>query len=235
LGLAFFIPTFAPDFRVGNVAAHKDPMRMIDYNPIPIRLWAFIPPGTNVLGFIAQPREFVNILFCDGSSAIVRRHPTAVSDTGNARLYGESGAGLRFFSFSSLGLSQIKPIWNKAMAEGIGGSKYPVLRHFTKNTGKSGILCHHAMYEIWHGQRPEGYELHHLNRDKFDWSADNLILLQKGREHANADARQKLIESVVHDLHRLSHAYLRHLTLLPGNDFLAEIETLNVEHNLNNK
>jgi hypothetical protein len=24
--LCFFIPTFAPDFRVGNVAAHKDPM-----------------------------------------------------------------------------------------------------------------------------------------------------------------------------------------------------------------
>ena len=90
------------------------------------------------------------------------------------------------------------------------------------------------MYEIWHGPRPEGHELHHLNRDKFDWSDDNLLLVQKGRMHWNADARQKLIESVVHDLHRLSHAYLRHLTLLPGNDFLAEIETLNVEYNLSN-
>jgi hypothetical protein len=49
----------------------------------------------------------------------------------------------------------------------------------------------------------------------------------------NADARQKLIESVVHDLHRLSHAYLRHLTLLPNSDFLAEVQTLNVEHNIN--
>ena len=112
------------------------------------------------------------------------------------------------------------------MAEGIGGSKYPVLRHFTKNTGKSGILCHHAMYEIWHGLRPEGYEIHHLNRDKFDWSDDNLILLQKGREHANADARQKLIESVVHDLHCLSHAYLRHLTLLSDADFQTELAQL---------
>ena len=208
---------------------------MLDYNPIPIRSWAFISPGTNVLGFIAQPREFVNILFCDGSSAIARRHPTAVGDAGITRLYGEGGSGLRFFSLSRFGLSEIKPIWNKAMAEGIGGSKYPVLRHFISGTGRSGILCHHAMYEIWHGPRPEGFELHHLNRDKFDWSDDNLILLQKGREHANADARQKLIESVVHDLHRLSHAYLRHLTLLPGNDFLAEIETLNVEYNANDK
>lgn len=120
------------------------------------------------------------------------------------------------------------------MAEGNGGSKYPILRNFKKEKSKGGILCHHAMYEIWHGQRPEGYELHHLNRDKFDWSDDNLILLKKGREHANADARQKLIESAVHDLHRLSHAYLRHLTLLPNSDFLAEVLTLNVEHNINN-
>ncbi len=207
---------------------------MIDYHPIPIRSWAFISPGTNILGFIAQPEEFVNILFCDGSSAIARRHPTAVSDTGLARLYGEGGAGLRFFSLSSLGLSQIKPDWSKAMAEGNGGSKYPALRHFSLTKGKGGINCHHAMYEIWHGLRPEGYELHHLNRDKFDWSDDNLILLHKGREHDNANARQRLVESVVHDLHRRSHAYLRHLTLLPNSDFLAEVQTLNVEHNLNN-
>ena len=204
---------------------------MLDYNPIPIRSWAFIRPGTNVLGFIAQPEEFVNILFCDGSSAIARRHPTAVGKAGNSRLYGEGGAGLRFFSLSKFGLAEIKPDWQKSWAEGIGGSKYPRLRNFITGSSKGGILCHHAMYEIWHGLRPEGYELHHLNRDKFDWSDDNLILRQKGREHANADARQKLVESVVHDLHRLSHAYLRHLTLLPGNDFLAEIETLNVQYN----
>ena len=206
---------------------------MLNYNPIPIRSWAFISPGTNVLGFIAQPEEFANILFCDGSSAIARRHPTAVGDTGNTRLYGEGGAGVRFFSFSSQGLSQIKPDSNKAWAKGNGGSKYPRLKHFVTESCTSGLLCHRAMYEIWHGLRPEGYELHHLNRDKFDWSADNLLLVQKGRMHWNADARQKLIESVVHALHRLSHAYLRHLTLLPNSDFLAEIQTLNVEHNLN--
>ena len=204
---------------------------MFDYNPIPIRSWAFIRPGTNVLGFIAQPREFVNILFCDGSSAIARRHPTAVCKAGNSRLYGESSSGLRFFSLSKFGLAEIKPDWQKSWAEGIGGSKYPRLTNFKKESSKGGILCHHAMYEIWHGPRPEGHELHHLNRDKFDWSGDNLLLVRKGREHANADARQKLIESVVHDLHCLSHAYLRHLTLLPGNDFLAEVQTLNVEHN----
>ena len=206
---------------------------MLNYNPIPIRSWAFISPGTSVLGFIAQPEEFVNILFCDGSSAIAKRHPTAVSDTGNTRLYGESGSGLRFFSLSAFGLSQIKPNWNRAKAESKKGSSYPCLSHFKSDRRKCGLHCHLAMYEIWHGPRPEGHELHHLNRDKFDWSDDNLILLQKGRVHANADARQKLIESVVHDLHRLSHAYLRHLTLLPGNDFLAEVQTLNVQYNLN--
>ncbi len=202
-------------------------------NPIAKLTWTFIRPGTNVLGFIAQPKEFVSILFYDGSSAIARRHPIAVSDTGNTRLYGESGAGLRFFSLSKFGLSEVKPNWTKSWAKSSGGSKYPRLRHFITESSKGGLLCHHAMYEIWHGPRPAGYELHHLNRDKFDWSDDNLILLQKGRMHWNADARQKLIESVVHDLHCLSHAYLRHLTLLPNSDFLAEIETLNVEHNLN--
>ena len=206
---------------------------MIDYNPIPIRSWAFISPGTNVLGFIAQPEEFVNILFCDGSSAIARRHPTATGDSGNTRLYGENGSGLRFFSLSKFGLSEVKPHWSKSWAESIGGSCYPRMTNFRKESSKGGLLCHRAMYEIWHGARPEGYEIHHLNRDKFDWSDDNLLLVQKGRMHWNADARQKLIESVVHDLHRLSHAYLRNLTLLPNSDFLAEIETLNVEHNLN--
>ena len=211
---------------------------MLDYNPIPIQSWAFIPPGTavpfkGVQSFIAKPEEFVNILFCDGSSAIARRHPTTTGNSGISCLYGEGGAGMRFFSLSKNGLSEIKPNWNRAKAESKKGSCYPMLRNFKSDRHKSGLLCHHAMYEIWHGLRPEGYELHHLNRDKFDWSDDNLILLQKGRMHWNADARQKLIESVVHDLHRLSHAYLRHLTLLPNSDFLAEIQTLNVEHNLN--
>ena len=206
---------------------------MLNYNPIPIRSWAFIRPGTNVLGFIAQPREFVNILFCDGSSAIARRHPTAVSEKGLARLYGEGGAGLRFFSLSKNGLKEVKPDWNSAKAKYKKGSFYPCLRRYKSDRRKNCLHCHLAMYEIWHGSRPEGYEIHHLNRDKFDWSADNLLLVRKGREHLNADARQKLIESVVHDLHRLSHAYLRHLTLLPNSDFLAEVQTLNVEHNIN--
>ena len=205
---------------------------MLNYNPIPIRSWAFISPGTNVRGCIAQLGEFVNILFEDGSSTIARCHPSAQSLHGIARLYGEGGSGLRFFSLSKVGLYEIKPSWNRAKAESRKGSSYPCLRNFKSDRRKSNLHCHHAMYEIWHGERPVGYELHHLNRDKFDWSDDNLILLRKGREHANADARQKLIESVVHDLHCLSHAYLRHLTLLPGNDFLAEIETLNVEYNL---
>ena len=205
---------------------------MLDYNPIPITSWRFIHPGTNVLDFIAQPEEFVNILFCDGSSAIARRHPTATPLYGTARLYGEGGEGLRFFSLSTRGLSEFKPTWSKSQMEHIGGSAYPKLRQFRKGTSRMGIPCHTAMYEIWHGPRPEGHELHHLNRDKLDWCDNNLLLVQTGRQHHNADARQKLIESAVHDLHRLSHAYLRHLTLLPGNDFLAEIETLNVEHNI---
>ena len=107
---------------------------------------------------------------------------------------------------------------------------YPVLQGFCDDTRPNGILCHHAMYEIWHGPRDPECEIHHLNRDKFDWCENNLIELKKRIEHPNADARQKLVESAVGDLHLLTHARLRELTLMPNNTILHELQSLRAQY-----
>ena len=201
---------------------------MLNYNPIPIHSWVFIEPGTSIHGFIAQPQEFVRVLFENGQTLIAKRHPTARSDRGSARLYGAEGENKQFFSLSSKGLNEIKPTWCKAMEENsYGGSPaYPILVHFIDDDRTAGIMCHHAMYEIWHGPRDPKCHIHHLNRDKFDWCINNLIELKAKIEHPNADARQALIESIVGDLHRLSHAHLRDLTIMPNNEFLHRVEKL---------
>ncbi|MBR6018571.1 MAG: hypothetical protein IK073_08125 [Paludibacteraceae bacterium] len=109
-------------------------------------------------------------------------------------------------------------------------SAYAILRQFYDDKRSGGILCHHAMYEIWYGLRDPQKQLHHLNRDKFDWCANNLIELSIPG-HKNADARQKLVESIVGDLHLLTHDELRYLTLLPGNEFLHEVEKMKLIFN----
>ena len=208
---------------------------MLNYHPIPIISWEFIEPGTVVRDFIAEPKQFVRMLFEDGQVIIAGRHPTAHTKSGTARLYGAEGNDKRFFSLSSNGFNEIKPTLSKAMAENsYGGSPaYPKLGNFIDVNRKSGILCHHAMYEIWHGPRDPECHIHHLNRDKFDWCDDNLIQLKKKIEHPAADARQKLIESVVGDLHLLSHARLRELTLMPNNTFLHAVEDLRCDYSSN--
>ena len=206
---------------------------MLNYNPIPIVSWEFVEPGTIIRDFVAQPKEFVRVLFEDGQVLIAKRHPTAISDSGNSRLYGAEGVHKNFFSLSSNGLNEIKPVWNKAMEKGEGGSKYPFLIHFMDEIRrKSGLLCHHATWEIWHGPRDPECEIHHLNRDKFDWCEANLVQLKKKHEHPNADARQKLIESAVGNLHRLSYAQLLNLeVLMPNNEFLHELQKLRQQFN----
>jgi len=199
---------------------------MLNYNPIPIRAWEFIEPGTLIRDTIAKPQQFARVLLENGKVLIIKRHPTVHIKNGTARLYAAEGESLCFFSLSERGLNEIKPCWSEAWSQKKNGSKYPRLRHFRDADCRSGILCHHAVYEIWYGLRRPGYEIHHLNRDKFDWCENNLIELKKAIEHPNADARQKLIESAVGDLHRLSHARLRELTLMPNNEFLHELQKL---------
>ena len=203
---------------------------MFVYNPLPIKAWEFVEPGTIIRNFIAQPKQFVRILLDSGEVIIAKKHDTARADSGTGRLYGAEGECKAFFSLTSNGLNQIKPVWSTAMEKGEGGSKYPSLRHFCDENRPNGILCHHAMYEIWHGPRDPECHIHHLNGDKFDNCENNLIELKAKIEHPNADARQRLIRSVVGDLHLLSHARLRELTLMPNDTFLHELEKLRQQY-----
>ena len=228
----FKTPTFAPPFRsktprVEAFYSLRTGSVMLNYNPIPIVSWEFVEPGTIIRDFVAQPKEFVRVLFENGQVLLAKRHPTVHLDRGTARLYGAEGESRSFFSLSSNGLNEIKPVWNKAMEKGEGGSKYAKLAHFIDDSRKSGLLCHHASWEIWHGPRDTECHIHHLNRDKFDWCEANLVQLKKKHEHPNADARQKLIESAVGDLHRLSYAQLLNLEVnMPNNEFLHELQKL---------
>ena len=208
---------------------------MLNYNPIPIRSWEFVEPGTIIRDCIAEPRQFVRVLFENGQVLLAKRHPTAHLDSGKARLYGGEGESLCFFSLSSDGLNEIKPNWTRSWEENHpGGSVYVRLRHFVDEDRTGGIMAHHAMYEIWHGPRDPECEIHHLNRCKFDWCENNLIELKKKVEHPNADARQKLIESVVGDLRYLYYDYLRELTLMPNNEFLNELQKLRQQYGKQN-
>ena len=201
---------------------------MLNYNPIPIVSWEFVEPGTIIRDFVAQPKEFVHVLFENGQVLLAKRHPTVHLDHGTARLYGAEGESLCFFSLSSDGFHEIKPNWTKSWEENHpGGSVYVRFRHFIDDNRTGGIMAHHATWEIWHGPRDPECHIHHLNRDKFDWCEANLVQLKKKHEHPNADARQKLIESAVGDLHRLSYAQLLNLEVnMPNNEFLHELQKL---------
>ena len=186
---------------------------MLNYNPIPIVSWEFVEPGTIIRDFVAQPKEFVRVLFENGQVLLARRHPTAHSDSGTARLYGGEGESQCFFSLSSNGLNEICSNWANADENLVGGSAYPRLRHFHYENKKGCILCHHAMFEIWHGPRDPECHIHHLNCDKFDWCENNLIQLKKKHEHTEADRRQRALKKVVPDgdLHVFDYQYLRTL------------------------
>ena len=201
-----------------------------NYTPLTVKAWEFIEPGTIIRDTIAQPKQFVRVLLDNGQVLLAKRHPTAHSDSGSARLYGAEGEYAAFFSLSSKGFNQIKPNWNQAMENFIGGSIYPVLRQFIADNHTGCLLCHHAMYEIWYGPRDPECHIHHLNGDKFDWCENNLIELKAKIKHPNADARQRLIASAIGDLHQLTHQRLRELTLMPNNEFLHALEQLKINH-----
>ena len=198
------------------------------YHPLEVVDWEFVEQGTIIRDFVAQPQEFVRILLRDATVILARRHPTARHRRGgNAKLYGTEGEHKAFFSLSSKGFNENKPNWTKSWEENHpGGSVYVRLRDFIDDDRTGGILAHHAMYEIWHGKRDPECHIHHLNREKFDYCEANLIQLRAKIEHPNADARQRLVESAVGDLHRLTYQRLRELTLMPNNEFLHELQKL---------
>ena len=53
-------------------------------------------------------------------------------------------------------------------SNGISGTQYPVMRHFDC------MNCHTLIALTWIGERPQGYEIDHINGDRCNYSADNL-------------------------------------------------------------
>ena len=104
---------------------------------------------------------------------IVRRCPT------DKPLYC-SRAG-RFYSIHGMAITdegcvmhEVRPSFSPVRrkrwrsSNGISGTQYPVMRHFDC------MNCHTLMALTWIGERPQGYEIDHINGDRCDCSADNL-------------------------------------------------------------
>lgn len=53
--------------------------------------------------------------------------------------------------------------------------------------GKKNVLLHRIVWEEHFGKIPNGYQVHHKNRNRKDWSIDNLEML-KASEHARHHA-----------------------------------------------
>jgi len=207
--------------------------RSIDwYHPLEVADWEFVEQGTIIRDFVAQPQEFVRILLRDATVILARRHSSArPKDGGAARLYGTEGEYGHFFSLSSIGFNEIKPIWNEAMESFVGGSIYPVLRNFIDDERSGGLRTHIAMYEIWHGKRDPECHVHHLNRDKFDYCEANLIQLEKRIEHREADRRQKMLAEKVPNLHAFTYERLRELQdprTMPREEFEKQLALIPV-------
>jgi len=100
------------------------------------------------------------------------------------------------------------------------------------------------MGEIFYGERPtfinrKGQSYfgicHHLIEDPLNYAPENLLCWLTYSEHAVADRRRRALESAVPDgdLTVIPYDVLRRLQdprTLSDADFLAEIETLNVEY-----
>ena len=65
-------------------------------------------------------------------------------------------------------MREVKYCFNPGMQHHKGGSAYPKMRQFNNQ------LCHKLIALTWIGQRPQGYEIDHINGDIMNWSADNL-------------------------------------------------------------
>ncbi|MBR6304268.1 MAG: HNH endonuclease [Paludibacteraceae bacterium] len=102
------------------------------------------------------------------------------------------------------------------------------------------ILVSHAVYRAWSGKPvPLYHQIHHLNGITTDNRFDNLLCVLFREHRSIADVRQRDIQAAVPngDLTRVSFDVLRRLQdprVLSDDEFPAELQTLNVEHNLKN-
>ena len=123
------------------------------------------------------PQE--KIYLPDGTE--LRLCKSAVARQGSAKLYC-SEQGL-FYSLSSRGLNPVKCYYNRNFRR-----KPNVHSHYPQMCSFRGTrLCHLLVAFAWIGQRRDNYECHHLNGDRTDNRAANLIWLSH-EEHRRYDA-----------------------------------------------
>jgi hypothetical protein len=85
------------------------------------------------------------------------------------------------------------------------GKSYPVWKNqkgyccvsINENGYEKAYLLHRLAWELEHGPIPDGYELHHIDRNKANWSLDNLMMVdrQTHQELHRQDRRSTNINS----------------------------------------
>lgn len=69
----------------------------------------------------------------------------------------------------------------------LNGKKYPVWKNqkgyacvsMNESGYERAYLLHRLAWELQHGPIPDGYELHHIDHDKANWSLDNLMMVDR--------------------------------------------------------
>ena len=126
---------------------------------------------------IIEPQE--KIYLTDGTE--LRLCKSAFARQGSAKLYC-SAQGI-FYSLSSRGLNPVKCNCKKNFRR-----KPNVHSYYPRMSGFRGApYCHLLVAFAWIGQRKHNYECHHLNGDRTDNRAANLIWLSH-EEHLRYDA-----------------------------------------------
>ena len=86
-------------------------------------------------------------------------------------------------------------------SNGISGTQYPVMRHFDC------MNCHTLMALTWIGERPQGYEIDHINGDRCDYSADNLQYVTPAENRKRARLL-RVLRSIGRDPRKMSREEL---------------------------
>lgn len=86
-------------------------------------------------------------------------------------------------------------------SNGISGTQYPVMRHFDC------MNCHTLMALTWIGERPQGYEIDHINGDRCNYSADNLQYVTPAENRKRARLL-RVLRSIGRDPRKMSREKL---------------------------
>ena len=205
------MPTFAPDLRVGNVAAHRDPMHMkqlpisttIMYEGAPLRL---VPNRHNNGYFLYCSRDGKICLRIspDGKKTLLKPRPNTYA---NCAILYNANRKQRYLQY----------------CDAFGYHKH--------------IYVSHAVYLAWSGERliPLYHQVHHLSGIVADNNYDNLLCITVSEHYLVADARQRALRTVVPDgdLYCFTYERLRELQDprgLSDEAFQAELEAIRAKH-----